>query len=728
MARNKREYRGKRSETRSWAAPARKPKHESSASRKGQRGESRPFGLSGARKASTGALKRKPPKVKKHPGLAGRVVSRHFDWGRFRLAAVAVIFGLLWTALWGRAYYIQIVEGPKLAEMAARQHRTSEYVVGERGQIFDSKGRLLAKSVAIKSIFANPARVENPGRVAVELAKLLDLDAADLKRKLTSKATHVWIARQIGDAPAAQVRDADLPGIRITTEYARQYPNKHLAGRLIGFVGVDDRGLEGLEAALDLYLAGKQSDFIVERDARGGKLYLDATGQEVDIRGKDVRLTLDATVQYTAEEALEKAVKEHNAKWGGCLVIKVDTGHVLAWAEYPPFNPNAFQKYKTGQWRNRLAMDTIEPGSTIKPFLVAAAMQEGLVQSDTIFYCENGRMRLGRNTIRDVSARDWLSVKKILLFSSNIGMAKIALAMGAQKYYTYLGQLGFGQRIGLPLTGEGEGILRPPNTWEEIELATAGFGQGFSVTLPQLAKAYLCLANEGVAKPLRIVLDPYETTQAETRIFEPAVARQVLRMLEDVVNEGTGKRAQIKGVAIAGKTSTAQKASAKGGYSGKVLASFVGLLPAEKPEYLILVSVDEPEPNHYGGVVAAPAFKEVALKTLAYLGQLPEEPAVLAESPQPPQPVQTVAPVRFCSGSEMRGRVDRSCVIPGEAVPDVRGLSLRRAMEIFAGKGVVPSLKGTGSVVARQEPSPGTPWSSGTNQCVLWLQDNAERS
>jgi len=729
MARNKREYRSKRPEQQGWLSSSRSTTRES---RFGRRGEPRAAGsrLFGSRGTAGNAAKpRKAPKLKRHPGLTARSVSRHFDWGRFRIGFVATVFGLLWLSLWVRAYYIQVVQGPELAAMAARQHRTSEFVVGERGQIFDSKGRLLAKSVAIKSIFANPARVANPGQTAVALARILGLDAAELKGKLTSNSPHVWIARQIGDAPAAEVREADLPGISITTEYARQYPNRHLAGRLIGFVGVDDRGLEGLEAALDEHLAGKQSDFMVERDARGSKLYLDARGEVVDIRGKDVRLTLDATVQYTAEEALEKAVKANNAKWGACLVVRVADGNVLAWAEYPNFNPNSFQKYSSDQWRNRLAMDPIEPGSAIKPLLVAAAMQEGVVDADTIFYCEKGRMRLDGKTIRDISAKDWLPVNKILRFSSNIGAAKIAMELGAQTYYTYLGRLGFGQRIGLPLVSEGEGILRLPGTWEQLELATAGFGQGFSVTLPQLAKAYLCLANDGVLKPLRLISDPDLNRQGETRVFDTAIARRVLEMMEGVVDEGTGKRAAIEGVSVAGKTSTAQKASPKGGYSDKVVASFVGLFPAHKPEYLVLVSVDEPEPHHYGGVVAAPAFKEVALRTLAYMGQLPEVPeTVVASAKARPEPVQAEGPVRFCTGAELRGKVDKTCVIPGEDVPDVRGLSIRRAMEIFAGKGVVPSLKGSGSVVARQEPSPGKPWPTGANQCTLWLQDNAERS
>lgn len=731
MARNKREYRGsKRAESRLDLGRGRSGTRSGTLGKKDSR-SSRAVTRKDSRKASGGGLfssnKRKSPvkatSSKRRSGFSFGGSGR-FDWVRFRLGAVAVVFALLWVALWGRAYYVQIVEGPKLAAMAQRQHRTTEFVVGERGQIVDNKGKLLAKSVAINSIFANPARVPNPSAAAAKLAGILDMDAGRVRKLLTSKSPHVWIARQIGDAPAAAIREADIAGVHITTEYARQYPNKHLAGRLLGFVGLDDKGLEGLEAAFDDRLAGKQAHLTVERDATGRKLYYDEMGKQVDIRGKDVRLTLDVNVQYNAEVALESVVKKYQAKWGGCLVVRVADGNVLAWAEYPFFNPNSYNDYSPEQWRNRIALDPIEPGSVAKPLLVAAAMQEGVVAHDTIFYCEKGRWRLDGKVIKDISAKDWLPVSNILRFSSNIGAAKIALALTKNKYYDYLVRLGFGQRIGLPLAGESTGILRPGNTWEEFELATAGFGQGFSTTLPQLAKAYLCLANEGVMKPLRLVADPYEATQAETRVFDPRIATEVLRMMEGVVDEGTGHRAQLPGLTVAGKTSTAQKASAKGGYGSEVVASFMGLVPALKPEYLIMVTVDEPKKQHYGGVIAAPAFKEVALKTLAYLGELPDKPVVAAAL----EDVTSEASVRFCSSSEMRGKVDRSCVIPGDAVPDVRGLSIRKAMEILAGKGVVPSLKGNGNVVAKQTPPPGKPWPASAKQCTIWLQDNAERS
>ncbi len=656
-----------------------------------------------------------------NPGLKKPVRVFAIDWGRVRLQAVVVVIALLWLSLWTRAAFVQLVNGPSLEAMASRQHRTYEYVVGERGQIFDSKGHLLAKSVAVKSIFADPRKVVDKVVVARTLAPILNMSVKDILTQLNAKGAHAWIARQVGDAVGAKVEEAGLAGVYITTEYARQYPNRELAGRLLGFVGLDDQGLEGLEAAFNDHLAGKRAEYAVERDATGSRLYFDALGREVEVRGKDLTLTLDATIQYMAEEVLAGVVQKNKAKWGGCLVVKVDNGHILAWAEYPQFNPNAYRNYAPEQWLNRMVMEPIEPGSSIKPLLVAAALQEKTVTPDTIFYCEKGKMRLDRKTIKDVSAREWLSVSQIILFSSNIGVAKIAMDMGAARYHAYLSRLGFGSRTGLPLAGERSGILRAPETWDKFELATAGFGQGFSATMPQLARAYLCLANEGVLKSLRLVLDPYAAPQPETRVFDVDVTRKVIRMLTMAVEEGTGKRAQIPGLRIGGKTSTAQKASPEGGYGNKIVASFVGFLPAEKPEYLILVSVDEPESERYGGVVAAPAFREVALRTMSYLGLLPDALPVVASADE-------TRPEVPGAGSEMRGKVDKSSLIGSDKVPDVRGYTLRRAVEVFAGRGIVPSLRGSGQVVTRQSPEPGAPWPDPAKQCILWLQSDAERS
>ncbi len=653
------------------------------------------------------------------------------DWTRVRIAAVGILLGLAWCVLWARAYYVQIMDGPELAAMATRQHEVSEYVSGERGQIFDRKGRLLAKSVAIKSVFVRPLLVKDVEATSRILSETLGLARSDIREKLSSNEKHVWIARQIGDKASANIRDAKLDGVYLTTEYGRLYPNKQLAGQLLGFVGTDDKGLEGLESSFNERLVGRTSKVMVHRDATGHMLYLNTEVNDEDARGHDVRLTIDAHIQFVAEEALSRTVTKYQANWGGCLVIHVPDGEILAWAEAPAFNPNAYLRYSPQRWRNRLSMDAYEPGSCAKPFTVAAAMQEGLCNPETLYYCENGRFRIDRRFITDVSPREWLPVAKVLQYSNNVGAAKIALDVGAQKLHDYLSRLGFGNKVGLPLPGESKGILRPPGIWEQLDLASAGFGQGFSVTALQLAKAYLCLANFGVSIPLRISLDPVIESQPSGRIFSANVAASVLRMLQNVVEEdGTGKRARIQGIHVGGKTSTAQKASARGGYGSKVVASFTGLFPIDKPEYLILVVVDEPEPQHYGGVVAAPVFKEVAEKTLAYEGNLPEPVRqVLFAEAESQKEIETFGKkANKCSPSNfsLRRAVSPECRIASNKIPDVVGLSVRSAMEAFVGQGVVPHFKGAGTIVSRQQPTAGGNWSEeNRTNCILWLSDGA---
>lgn len=653
--------------------------------------------------------------------------TRNYDWSWFRLTGVSVLLGLLWVALWCRAYYVQVLEGPKLAGMASKQHQSSEFVNGERGQILDSKGRLLAKSVEVQSVYVRPSELEDPTKATQVLSEILSVPAKDLLAKLGSRSNHIWMARQIGDQVAAKVKEAKLKGVYLTTEHARLYPNKHLAGQLIGFSGLDDHGLEGLEAAFNEHLSGKSAQYIVQRDAGGNKLFLDNEGREVDVRGKDLRLTIDTNIQFVAEEAMARTVSTYNARWGSCLVVEVETGNILAWAENPPFNPNNYKKYAPTRWRNHSAIDSFEPGSCMKPLVVSAAMQEQICNPESTYFCENGKFTVAKKIVRDIHPHDLLSVRKIVRYSSNIGSAKIGLQLGKSRMYSYLNRLGFGERTGLPLVGESRGVMRAPGSWEEIETATISFGQAISVTVLQMAKAYLCLANFGVSKPLRLVLDPPMDNQPEMRVFSPQVVKDVLSMLSETVElDGTGKRAKIEGLRVAGKTSTAQKASASGGYGDKVVALFIGFFPMDKPEYLITVVVDEPEPEHYGGVVAAPAFREVALKTLSYLGRLPELPLQAAE-------VKNNREFKEASAqrAEAEKRDTRVRVVEQGKVPDVIGLSVRRAVEVLAGQGVVPVVKGEGLFVTKQAPLPGKIWSEqekDPGKCILWLSSDAKQS
>lgn len=634
-----------------------------------------------------------------------------------RVIIVAVCFALLWGALWARAFHVQVVDGPQLAAKARRQHLTSLTITGPRGNIYDRTGRVMAKSVELSSVFARPLEMDDPDAIADALAPILDRTPKQVRTVLAGRASFVWLDRKVPDRIAAAIRAADLDGVYLTTEYGRQYPSKHLAGQLLGFVGLDEQGLSGLELAYDEHLSGKNIRLQVQRDAKGNVLRFDHSVDDIaSIKGGDITLTIDAHIQLVAQEELAKAVTENGGKQGGCLVLDLEKNEILAWAQYPFFNPNDYQRYGQAVWRNALAIDAMELGSTMKPLLMAAALQEKVIERETLFFCENGRYKVGRNTIRDTHEYGWLPAHKVLRYSSNIGSAKIGLSMGKKTYHGYLDRLGFGRKTELDLPGESPGILRPPGAWREIDLVTASFGQGFSATVPQLAKAFSCFANQGVLRPLSLVKEPEPKATDAVRIFSPEVVREVLAMMSEVVEEdGTGTNARIAGMRVGGKTGTAQKASPNGGYGNEYVATFLGMLPIENPRYLIAVVVDEPQKSHYGGVVSAPAFREVAVKTLAYKGGLPDMPVACENG-------EAKKPSPACKPDELAiARVKAAASATEGTAPDVVGLPLRQAVELFATRGTVPVVKGEGEVVAKQTPGPGRAWKE-ASEPTLWLE------
>ena len=658
------------------------------------------------------------------------------DWNNVRFRLAAGFFFFFWAALWVRAGYVQLWEGPFLAERARRQHMSAETVAMPRGMISDRNGHVLARSVECRSVYANPTMITDTAAAANALAGILGQPVAQIRPLLEKKRSFVWLSRRVDDATAEAIRQADIPGIELSREYERIYPYRQMAGQLLGFVGMDGKGLEGVERSFDERLGGLSVRQAVQRDASGREFYVDNNyeAQPAD----DVRLTIDLQVQSIAEEEISKAVAEHGAKWGGVLVVDVASGDILAWAQYPFFNPNSYKQYKPNEYRNRIAQDAMEPGSTFKPFLIASALQEGVVNRDTTFNCEHGLWKSRYITIRDDSRpkQNIQTVAKILANSSNIGCGKIGLVLGAVKYQRYLSRLGFGERTGIQLA-ESRGILRPAREWSEADLISSSFGQSVSVTVLQMAQAYLTIANGGVYKPLHLVFSDV-TEEGEQRIFSKATTREVLSMMREVVDEGTGKRAAIPGVPVAGKTGTAQKAF-RGRYGGERTASFVGLVPADKPQYLVVIFIDEPSKVKYGGVIAAPVFKEVTSRVMAYHGSLPDPgaltPAQIKAQEKAREKAEARAEKRRGSKEktvlgEYRSEVEtKRTALPvrdSGSVPDVVGQSVRRAVEMFARQGLVPVIKGNGSRVIRQTPEPGVKWTgkdSAPTSCVLWLSE-----
>jgi cell division protein FtsI (penicillin-binding protein 3) len=630
---------------------------------------------------------------------------------------LAGFFALVWLGLWGRAYYIQVVSGSELAARANDQYWAERSAYGERGEIYDRKGRLLAKSVLVRSVFARPHKVASADYASEVLARILGRKRSVIREKLRQDRKFVWIARKIGDAKAQKIQSSYVQGIYLTEEKRRFYPQGHLAGQLLGFVGVDNHGLEGLELYFDERLSGEKRIYSVRRDASGRLLFAPGQLRRRDLAGRDVTLSIDSRIQYAAEEALAQAVSKNEGRHGMCLVLDVDSGGILAWANYPFFNPNNFRQAAPEDWRNRVALDEFEPGSTTKPFLIAAGLEEGVCQTDSIFFCEQGAWRYQGHTFKDSHAYGWLGVRRIVRYSSNIGAGKIGLQIGPETYCDYLRELGVGRETGLPLPGENTGILRPAGTWTDIDMIAAAFGQGFSMNTLQLAKAYLCLASGGTQKPLRLVRKPRRSLGEPERVYSRETAKEVLAMLRDVVEEdGTGTKARITGLEVGGKTGTAQKASPEGGYGDRYVASFVGLFPALDPEYLAVMVVDEPERSHYGGVVAAPAVREIGINLVSTADEL----QALWMETSGSGPAQAAPRPEFTG--ESRDVADGGFETESSGVPDFRGQSLRSALEFLARKGVVPRVRGRGGVVAKQSPKPGSEWSDpGQSRWTLWL-------
>lgn len=653
--------------------------------------------------------KTKPNTKKVNPAKPARKswIPRHvpqFDVSKIRFQIVAFVFIVIWTILWGRAFYLQIVIGPELRTMSSKQHHFTQLVEAKRGNIYDRNGQILARSVEAKSVYAHPKQLDNPDFAAKTLAPVLALDEKKLAERLKQDRSFLWLKRKIDDATATAIQKSNLNGIGLSTEYERVYPYKHLAGQLLGFVGVDNNGLEGVERSFNDILIGNSQKQIVPRDIAGRALYdIDDT----ESRGEDIYLTIDVQLQFIAEEVISKAVETNHAKWGGVLIADAKTSNILAWAQYPFFNPNNFRNYTADFYRNRLASDALEPGSTFKPLIVAGALENKIITPDTKFDTENGvwvldHIKIGKNkkpfTIGDDGrAYKELTAEEILVYSSNIGMAKITQAMGAKITRQFILDLGFGSTTDIGLT-ESKGIIRPLRDWSEADLLSSGFGQSISATPLQMVQAFNILANDGERVHLHIIKDESSENVSEQRVFSRQVARQVLKMMETVVDgNGTGRNARIPGVRVAGKTGTAQKAGLTdntSGYGDKRMASFIGIVPADNPKYIIYVLLDDLDRNSYGGRLAAPVFQEIAQRSMAYSGDLPD--VIFASESD------------TLSGVSVKAKPQKQQKLKQGVVPDVTKLSLKKAMEIFNEFGQLPKIIGNGMYVVKQEPPAGT--------------------
>jgi cell division protein FtsI (penicillin-binding protein 3) len=529
------------------------------------------------------------------------------------------------TVLVGRSLYLQSVHNEFLQAKGALRYARVLEVPATRGRIADRNGTLLAVSTPVSSIWALPsdARQLEPGQLR-QLAQLLDMNVTDLNARIAGGRDFVFLKRQVSPELAARVAALNLPGIYQRGDFRRYYPSGEVMAHVLGFTSVDDRGQEGVELAFERLLAGQAGSRRVIKDRRG-QVVEDVQSIRPPRDGEDVALAMDARIQYLAYSALREAVQQHRAKAGSVVVADVRTGEVLALVNAPTFNPNTNNRtHLSGeQLRNRVFTDMFEPGSIMKPFIAAMAIESRKFRATTAIDTNSGSFNIGNRTIHDTHPYRTLTVAEIIQKSSNIGAAKIGLEFEPETMWALFDRLGFGSPPGLGFPGEVSGNLRPAKTWKPIEQATMSYGHGISVSLIQVVRAYLALARDGDLVPLS--LTRVDTLPVGVQVFSPQVAREVRQMMETVVEPGgTAVRAQVSGYRVAGKTGTANKIEG-GRYVNKYISSFIGFAPVSNPRLVVAVMIDEPSADQYvGGAVAAPVFSQVTEGALRALGVAPD--------------------------------------------------------------------------------------------------------
>jgi len=639
-------------------------------------------------------------------------------WARVRIVMIGTVFGLLFLSVVIRAFYLQIIKHEDMIKRADKQHQRIVPLTPARGAILDRNGTPLAVSVEMDSCYAEPRHIQDIEGTAAVLAPFLGIAKGEIAKKLSSSKHFIWLERKMTPEVALRVRNMKLRGIGFVKENQRFYPNMEIASHVLGFTGKDPNGLEGIELKYDATILGNTGYLVTERDNLGRDISVKNTVIKNTSPGKNVILTLDKNIQYITEKELAKAVSESGAKNGMALVMETDSGRILAMANYPSFNPNAYSRYSQIELRNRVVADSFEPGSTFKIFLIAAALEAKVIRATDSFNCENGNYKIADRVIHDTHSYGKLSVTEILKYSSNIGAAKIGFKLGDERLFSYLKSFGFGERTGIDLPGESPGSLRNNRRWYGVDLANISFGQGVSASAIQLASAVSAVANGGTRMKPYIVERILDDSGQEIKKFEPQVIQRVIspetaqtvtKMLESVTtNGGTGTNAAVEGFKVAGKTGTAQKADAvTRTYGAKRTASFIGFIPADKPKLTILVVVDEPKTSQYGGVVAAPAFRAIANNSLAYLNITPQGDTNRQAKPAQTAPVQ-VAENRTQPVNDMaEGDAIESAGNGTIVMPDFRGMSMRKVLQVMEKRSINIRLLGSGRAT-EQNPPPGS--------------------
>ena len=536
-----------------------------------------------------------------------------------------------------RLFYLQVFQSDAGAHEVQRQHQKSMMVQSDRGVIVDRHGHPLALNVDVPSVFVNPTALQDSRKTAKDLAPVLGMQVTQLRKLFKPTQSRVRVKRKISEERAKKIEAMAIPGVNVVRGPQRFYPKKELGSHIVGFAGDDNQGLEGIEFHYESFLRGEKSLVQYQQDARGG-IISSVSNPELTSHqaGYHVTLTIDEVIQFIAEEELAEAVKQSGAKSGTILIMDPMTGAILAWALYPTFDPNHFRALSPKDWKNWAVTDPYEPGSTLKVVVAAAALEEKIMEPDTLIYGGDGKMSVAGTIVHDHAKSSWITFTEAVAHSSNVGVIKVALKLGQSRMLKYLKAFGFGEKTGIDLSGESVGILRGLNEWSGRSLSSLAMGQEIAVTPIQMVTAMSVVANGGWLMTPHVVSSVTDghgkstltkNLEPRRRPISAQTAKRLGNILETVIERGTGKRAKLSGYRAAGKTGTSQKIDPKtGAYSStSVIASFVGFVPVEQPRLTMLVVIDDPEGEkwRWGGASAAPVFGNVANRVLPHLGILP---------------------------------------------------------------------------------------------------------
>lgn len=555
---------------------------------------------------------------------------------RIKINLVMLLLMLSFIGIFMRLFNLHVVKNQALASRAEKQHQKTIILEGERGAILDRNGRILAVNLDIPSIYVSPTSIMDQTAASKQISQAIGTDYVMLKNKMRSGKNFVWLKRRVDPKEVEAIKGLGIDGIGLIMESQRYYPKRYLLANILGFAGLDNNGLEGIELRYDRYMRSEKIWQVLEKDALGKTIFPKNQRYREPEKGKDIRLTIDEVIQYISERELDLALEKTSAKSGSIIVMDPRNGEILAMAVRPTFDPNHVDSYQPSDMRNRAITDPYEPGSTFKAIVAAATIEENLVRADELIYCEEGSFSIGGRVMHDHTGHGSILFKDVIKVSSNIGMAKVGMRLGEERLYKYIKAFGFGEKTEIDLFGESPGIIRDPRYWTNESLPSISIGQEMAVTPIQLITAIGAIANGGwLMRPhlLNEVRDQdgnivfKSSPKVNRRVVSFNSAREMVRMLTRVTERGgTGEKAAVKGYSVAGKTGTAQKKAEDGkGYSAEhFVSSFVGFVPSQDPRLIILVVIDEPEGVSWGGSIAAPVFKNVAEEALNYLAIPPE--------------------------------------------------------------------------------------------------------